>query len=489
MIRSNVSSAQKGEHPRGSTTAANGRSKRPRRKRSKKKHNQVVLSVLMITIGLMIVGIMITMKSMPHPRQLHHQPATSSDAVPLAQPKSNAHYNWTLINNDLDQTEQHILEEAKEELNRFPRSVGIDLENNNPEWEWILHPGTEAQKYMHGESFTSKRKSVRDVTNMLLRKKHAPSDIDQQSDETQPSAENGYMRVPKLWDAEPFREISDLRKQLDPSLSTTDGEGVRRYLGNYGERLMTTIEAKSIGSRIKDGEGNELETIFVTVASYRDWQCSSTVESAFSRATHPERIRVGVVDQIDEKDKPCSVPPGGSCDDNPDQATCRHRDQVDYLTVDASLSVGPVFARHLGHRLYRGEYFAMQSDAHITFVKGWDDEIIEQWHSANNEMAVLSTYLSGVEDHINEKTGERTSKSRPIMCDSDFEGAGGDKHLRHGQQPEGVPYIHNTPMLNPYWAAGFSFGRGHFVVNVPYDQHLPWIFQGEEISIGLRGFS
>jgi hypothetical protein len=33
------------------------------------------------------------------------------------------------------------------------------------------------------------------------------------------------------------------------------------------------------------------------------------------------------------------------------------------------------------------------------------------------------------------------------------------------------------------------FGRGHFVVNVPYDQHLPWIFQGEKISIGLRGFS
>jgi hypothetical protein len=45
------------------------------------------------------------------------------------------------------------------------------------------------------------------------------------------------------------------------------------------------------------------------------------------------------------------------------------------------------------------------------------------------------------------------------------------------------------PTIEPFWAAGFSFGRGHFVVNVPYDQHLPWIFQGEEISIGLRGFS
>jgi hypothetical protein len=130
----------------------------------------------------------------------------------------------------------------------------------------------------------------------------------------------------------------------------------------------------------------------------------------------------------------------------------------------------------------------MQSDAHITFVTGWDVEIIDQWHSANNEMAVLSTYLSGVENHINEQTGLRTSDSRPIMCDSDFEGNGDYKHLRHGQQPEGVPMIHG-PMLNPYWAAGFSFGRGHFVVNVPYDQHLPWIFQGEEISMGLRGFS
>ena len=27
------------------------------------------------------------------------------------------------------------------------------------------------------------------------------------------------------------------------------------------------------------------------------------------------------------------------------------------------------------------------------------------------------------------------------------------------------------------------------MINVPYDQHLPWVFQGEEISIGLRGFT
>jgi len=68
--------------------------------------------------------------------------------------------------------------------------------------------------------------------------------------------------------------------------------------------------------------------------------------------------------------------------------------------------------------------------------------------------------------------------ARPIMCVSDFEGEGANKHLRHGQQPEGPAGIKGQPTLHPFWAAGFSFARGHFVVQVPYDQHLPMVFQG-----------
>lgn len=65
------------------------------------------------------------------------------------------------------------------------------------------------------------------------------------------------------------------------------------------------------------------------------------------------------------------------------------------------------------------------------------------------------------------------------MCVSDFEGKGASKHLRHGQQPEGRPGIKGQPTLHPFWAAGFSFARGHFVIQVPYDQFLPMVFQGE----------
>jgi len=68
-------------------------------------------------------------------------------------------------------------------------------------------------------------------------------------------------------------------------------------------------------------------------------------------------------------------------------------------------------------------------------------------------------------------------------------GEGLDRHLQHGEQPEAKPNVEGVPQFEPYWGAGFSFSRGHFVVNIPYDLWLPHVFQGEEINIGIRGFS
>jgi len=152
-----------------------------------------------------------------------------------------------------------------------------------------------------------------------------------------------------------------------------------------------------------------------------------------------------------------------------------------------------VFARHLGHRMYRGEYFAMQVDAHIRFVQDWDTDVISQWVKCQNEMAVLSVYPAGME-YINETTGKVKERTSTLMCDTYFEKNEEDddsenpiRYLRHGTQD--TVDESDKPMIHPFWGAGFSFARGHFVVNVPYDQYLPNVFQGEEISIGLRGFT
>lgn len=147
----------------------------------------------------------------------------------------------------------------------------------------------------------------------------------------------------------------------------------------HENKLMTRKRALSVGTCAKPDPTTGLfqrgdlcpfeeRTIFVAIASYRDWQCRYTVESIFTRAKYPHRIRVGIVDQIVDGDFVCNEPMV-PCEENPDQALCTYIDQVENYVMDAPLSVGPVFARHIGHRLYRGEYYAMQSDAHVTFTQ------------------------------------------------------------------------------------------------------------------------
>ncbi len=323
---------------------------------------------------------------------------------------------------------------------------------------------------------------------------------------------NEILMVPAFWDP--------------PSLFK---DGVRSFLGNYGERLITPEEAKIIGSYTKsiddnndqlekdndeeennddkDNDGSNdknasknnkkdenvlLETIFVSIASYRDYRCPYTLRQIFLQATYPERIRVAIVDQLKPGEDTNCTQPNQPCTENPNALLCKYSHLIDVYEMDASMAVGPVLARHIGGRMYRGEYFVMQSDAHMEFTKGWDVDIIRQWKSANNEMAVLTTYVSDVDGHYNKTTGKRTVNSRPKMCVIDFDPDYYDNrltYLMHGQQPEGEPDIIGEPTLHPFWAAGFSFARGHFLIQVPYDQYLPMIFQGEEINIGLRGFT
>lgn len=242
--------------------------------------------------------------------------------------------------------------------------------------------------------------------------------------------------------------------------------------------LMTRETAMKIGSCIvPDSKGSfnrgdacplHQRTIFIQIASYRDFQCRLTLESAFGRAKYPERLRVAVVDQIVSGEDVRCDEPIVSCDKDPTQALCKYKNQVDVYQMEAGLSVGPVFARHIGYRMYRGEYYATQSDAHVSFTVDWDVDIIQQVEQTHNEMAVLSTYLTDVQGSIDEH-GHSKRKTRPIMCNTRWEGGVQGMHLRHGAQPEKLPSIHGEPQLSPWWAAGYSFSRGHFVVNVPYD--------------------
>ena len=255
------------------------------------------------------------------------------------------------------------------------------------------------------------------------------------------------MTVPKFWDP------------LD-AFGEYEG-GVREFLGNRGKYLITPTEASAIGS-FYDGK----QTIFLAIASYRDPECSPTVESVFARAKHPERIKLAIIDQRKEGDPSCRPPSENLCRTSPDNSLCEFIGQIDYIEYLSDLMVGPVFARHLANRMYRGEYFAMQVDSHVRFVANWDEDLIQQWASTENEMAVISTYMTDIGAHnIHPETHEAVSFVRSIMCDFKYEWNPGPKvHIKFNIQPSNIPNVKDSPMLHPFWAAGFSFGRGHFLV-------------------------
>lgn len=200
-------------------------------------------------------------------------------------------------------------------------------------------------------------------------------------------------------------------KQQPPSKTHKDGQPLKPYELSWppvlsdqttmpdgdGYDIMPMIDLKvprfflpkegedynKVGSKV-NGE----ETIFLMIASYRDFQCRETITSAYSRADHPERLYIGAVDQVVPGDIGCldlDVP----CSEDSSQMICKYRDQISVYKMDAQYATGPVTARHVGDRMYRGQYFVMQMDAHCQFVRHWDKLIIDQWRSTHNEMAVM----------------------------------------------------------------------------------------------------
>ena len=67
------------------------------------------------------------------------------------------------------------------------------------------------------------------------------------------------------------------------------------FTRNMAMKVGTCVEPDpESGSHVR-GDACPLHqrTIYIGIASYRDFQCRQTVESIFNRATHPERLRVG----------------------------------------------------------------------------------------------------------------------------------------------------------------------------------------------------
>jgi len=226
--------------------------------------------------------------------------------------------------------------------------------------------------------------------------------------------------------------------------------------------------------------------IFVSLASLHDWRCGRTLHDFFAKAEHPERIIAGVVTQNKPSTKDCidvmcSLFQGNTKDDKPDpNLPCPHKDQVRIIRLSHSEARGPNVARALAQTMMEDippNSYCLTVDAHSFGMEKWDSEILKEWGSADNEMAVLTTYV-GTPSLVGKNVAGR--KEVPHLCQGAFDG-----EFPRNIRATAAHWL-KKPILAPLWGAGLSFSKCHAEINSPYDPHLKQIWTGEEYGRGAR---
>lgn len=214
------------------------------------------------------------------------------------------------------------------------------------------------------------------------------------------------------------------------------------------------------------------DTIFVSIASYRDVECRDTVYQMFEAASNPDRIFAGVVQQNKLKEEDCF----DKCPDCKKRKDSGHIKVLDYDFKDAK---GPCFARYQASKLWDGEAYYLQIDSHTKFVDGWDDTLLEEFKRTNDPKAVISGYPPTEEQLA--KIIKQNYNEFPMMCETKF-------------NKDGLPQVtakiikrnDDNPVPVAYGGAGLLCMPAQALLDVNYDPYLNFLFFGEELLHSAR---
>lgn len=254
-------------------------------------------------------------------------------------------------------------------------------------------------------------------------------------------------------------------------------------------------------------------SIFMSLGAYRDHLLGETLRQAFKTAADPDKLFIGAVVQncfgldgqpcrtgveVKGKDKNgatvtkvSDAPPDKNgivefCTD-PDYKQYCDAGQVRALYVNETESNGPTTARYFASKLWGGETYFMQSDAHLRFAKEWDRLYKEEVQVARNyPKAVLTSYPPGFDEGDPTYQGGSTGTR---LCSCTFSDSDVEHKILRINVGGMCQHEETAPTQVAFIAAGFFFARAEFLVDVPFDPYLPWCFMGEEIALSLRAWT
>jgi len=240
-------------------------------------------------------------------------------------------------------------------------------------------------------------------------------------------------------------------------------------------------------------------SIFLSVVTYRDEFCASTLGEAFAKAKNPHQLFVGLVQQnCDEAKCRSGVLEGGKMADVGPDPDCYEifcssaegkkycaNNQVRLLKVKESESLGPYMARYFASKLWMGEQWYMQIDSHMTFILDWDHLSIDMLNQAPSKKPVISHYPPPHTADLAEKAKKNVPAPRlcgPIFATSDLESQ--IVRLEGSYNYDSVKL--KKPRFAPFVAAGYLVAHSDLLKEVPFDPFLGYIFMGEEILMSAR---
>nr|ACI16044.1 hypothetical protein [Bodo saltans] len=271
---------------------------------------------------------------------------------------------------------------------------------------------------------------------------------------------------------------------------------------------------------------NNVSTIFVSMASFRDSHCEATLVDMFTKATVPSSIFVGIVEQAE----PLGSPQYHAWHDAP----CVGKQLRTMCSFSASATgvfcslgnirvrrttskeaKGPTFGRAVAATMYQGESYLMMIDAHNKFISGWDEVIIAEYQRTvqlrvakreaqrrggapvttpaserrgvppailSPRRVILSHYPASYATDKSIRPGGREPYMR-LMCSGHF--------LENGvfRLDSDTVRSPSAPLWQPFTAAGFLFSDASLLSEVPFDPYLDYLFDGEEILYSARAYT
>ena len=214
------------------------------------------------------------------------------------------------------------------------------------------------------------------------------------------------------------------------------------------------------------------DQIFIQIASYRDPELLPTLKDCIKNAEKPEDLIFGICRQFHPDDK------------FDDLKEYKDDKRFRIIEIPHDETKGTCWARNQIQQLYEGETYTLQLDSHHRFVKNWDTELKEMFHSLVDlgyQKPLLTAYIPS----YNPRKDPEERVHEPWQMNF-------DRFI-----PEGAVFFMPSTIENfkelkypvpaRFYSAHFCFTWGKFSEEVQHDPE--YYFHGEEISISARAYT